>query len=764
MKNPVPFLLLALLIVQASFVAQNQNSKWYFGKYAGIDFMTYPPASITNSSMRVLEGCAAISDPAGNLLFYTSGDTIWNQQHLVLANGIGLFGTNTSAQSSLIIKKPGSTSLYYIFTIHGAAGFNGFNYSIVDMSLAAGMGSVTVKNATLATGFQSEKLSATKHCNGIDFWILTHEYNSNLFRANLLTAAGVSPTPVISAVGTVQNNWAGSGYMKISPSGRKIGLALYNPLDAFELYDFDNTTGAVSNPLALGSFTGAYGCEFSPDGTKFYGSCYNPPNQLLQWNVCAGSSNAIVGSLVSVYTSNCDLGAMQLAPDGKIYIARNNQTMLGVINNPNVAGTGCNYVDQGQSIFPHTSNIGLPNMINDFRTAFSYTLSQSCLTASFTSPVNPLQTNGCNASGNSVTGISWNFGDPLSGPGNTSTLVSPAHTYPAIGIYTVTLILTKGSCASDTIRQSISIGNYVAAVTPSGSCNGLSTAVLVNLNPGGSNSYTWMPTGQASSLATNLSPGVYTVTIKSSGGCTSTKTVTISPPVQISAAITTTLACQNLNTAMASVSVTGGSGVYVYAWNGAGQSWPSTGYLAPGIHTLMVTDGINLCTLSQTFQISYLPSPTISIAGNTLICAGQTANLIANGANTYSWSNNISGPLITVSPSTTISYTVTGTNTLGSCFSIKVVTVSISPCIDVAEQENSSQSLEISPNPCLNTLTIQIKVASKIILYNQLGCIVKEVFFQAGKHYLDIEDLVTGLYILKAINPLTIKTIRLIKL
>lgn len=104
----------------------------------------------------------------------------------------------------------------------------------------------------------------------------------------------------------------------------------------FELYDFDNTTGVVSNSLglAISNFTlnnwwGGYGCEFSPDGTKFYGSrlwsgVYNNYGGIFQWDLCAGSPTAIVASQTAIATATVNtnlFSSMQLAPDGKIYIS-----------------------------------------------------------------------------------------------------------------------------------------------------------------------------------------------------------------------------------------------------------------------------------------------------------------------------------------------------------------------------------------------------------------------------------------------------------
>ena len=132
----------------------------------GLILATSPPTVLTNGSMFTYYSCSSISDASGNILFYTDGATVWDQTHAIMANGTGLLGNggSSSSQGSIIAKQPGSTTLYYIFTTsNNWNNTNGFNYSIVDMSLAAGMGSVTVKNSNLSSGYTSGRLTATKH-------------------------------------------------------------------------------------------------------------------------------------------------------------------------------------------------------------------------------------------------------------------------------------------------------------------------------------------------------------------------------------------------------------------------------------------------------------------------------------------------------------------------------------------------------------------------------------------------------------------------
>ncbi|HOZ88433.1 MAG TPA: hypothetical protein PL029_11785, partial [Bacteroidia bacterium] len=263
-------LALCLIFFTGLFAAQNQMSKWYFGLQAGLDFMTNPPTILTNGAMTTGEGCATISNAAGNLLFYTNGVNIYDQTHNVMANGTGLTGNGSTTQSSIIVKQPGNSNIFFVFSL-GPSGTGNLDVSTVDLSLSSGNGSVTVKNTQLATAM-TEKLTSVKHCNGTDVWVMAHDNNSTNFRAFLVTSSGVSPVSVVSSVGSNHGTSGWLGNMKFSPNGKKLGVAIHGASGAFEVFDFDASTGAVTNSLSLGSYPSCYGCEFSPDGTKFYGT------------------------------------------------------------------------------------------------------------------------------------------------------------------------------------------------------------------------------------------------------------------------------------------------------------------------------------------------------------------------------------------------------------------------------------------------------------------------------------------------------------
>src|SRR4029077_6952435 len=124
----------------------------------------------------------------------------------------------------------------------------------------------------------------------------------------------------------------------------------------------DKAAGTVSNALTLPFHTassGAYGVEFSANNRYLY-CAWITPGEVRQYDLQAGSAAAIAASEVFLGSTLVAFnGALQLGPDNKIYLAQLGASYLGVINNPDVGGTGCNFVDVGPAI-AGMSQLGLP--------------------------------------------------------------------------------------------------------------------------------------------------------------------------------------------------------------------------------------------------------------------------------------------------------------------------------------------------------------------------------------------------------------------
>ena len=368
-KGTLPYLrtLALLLFVFTCFsglYGQNQFNIWIFGNGAGMNFNGGAPVVYNGAVVNTIEGTASICDSTtGNLLFYTDGSTVWNRNHAVMTNGTGLTGNSTSTQSALIVAQPANPGIYYVISVPYSAGNTAFAYSIVDMSLSAGLGAVTLKNQFLYNGANvGEKVTAVRHCNGVDWWIITHEYPGNNYLSWLLTSTGIAGAPVISGAGTNVTSSVGKlGYLTPNNTGTRLASPIYNG-GTLDIVDYDNSSGMVSNPIVLTGFAQNYGTVFSPNDQVLYVTNYQ---SLRQFDLSSGVQATIQASMYNVTTESNWMRAMRMGPDGRIYVVREFQGFMGVISNPNTLGAGCSYSSTGFNLAPNSNTLGIANVYPD---------------------------------------------------------------------------------------------------------------------------------------------------------------------------------------------------------------------------------------------------------------------------------------------------------------------------------------------------------------------------------------------------------------
>ncbi|MBK9420394.1 MAG: T9SS type A sorting domain-containing protein [Flavobacteriales bacterium] len=361
--------LVALLFAASSLSAQKANI-WYFGEKAGIDFNSGTATPLLNGDMIAFEGCSSICDENGQLRFYTNGGpvdpwpydfgAVWGADHEVMPNGdlVSAGGCNSSSQGSLIVQDPGNEDHYYLFTVdcseHQHTG--GFRYSEVNMALNNGLGDVTTAGTPLLAGVR-ESLVGIRHSNGTDVWVLVHGgINNDTYYSFLVGASGISgpDSSVIGPVGT-----SSGGQMSANLSGTKLHHA---ESGNSSLYDFDPATGQLSNYTDLQSTAPVFGCAFAPGGRYLYVGQRLWNGHVFQYDLLAPdiqASEQSIGQVLALQTG------MQLAPDGKIYIAQGGRDHLGVIHHPDSAGVTADVEVLGFYLGGRESRYSLPNFVND---------------------------------------------------------------------------------------------------------------------------------------------------------------------------------------------------------------------------------------------------------------------------------------------------------------------------------------------------------------------------------------------------------------
>jgi hypothetical protein len=379
------YLWIVLLMASVKLFAQGQNNNWLWSQGKHITFNTNPPIIFPIAGVLPSFGytSAVISSSTGVLLFYTNGNVVKDAAHNTMPNGIlNTMSPNysTERQSALIVPDPGNSNRYFLFlTIEFGSPFNNtftteLRYSIIDMSLNGGMGDVvsTSKNVFIANNVECQ-LTATKQTGTNNFWILVHSNNANAFNAYLLTSVGISSTPITSLIGPnpIITGFLGNyGCLKVNPQGTRIARLDPNANGSnAELYNFNSTTGIVSNYLLLNSGLtnpAHRSLEFSMNGNILYHCLVN---KVVQYDL--NNNNAI--TYMTHYGTSC---SMQLAPNGKIYLENDTATTfvmssaISVIDQPDIPGAGCNYIYGAQPVgnfsnsnYSPCTNCAFPNFV-----------------------------------------------------------------------------------------------------------------------------------------------------------------------------------------------------------------------------------------------------------------------------------------------------------------------------------------------------------------------------------------------------------------
>lgn len=648
-------------IFNTTLRAQGEANIWYFGQNAGLDFNSGSPVPLSNGAINTYEGCASISNSAGALKFYTDGITVWNANHTAMPNGTGLFGDPSATQSGIIVPKPGNPNIYYVFTVAATGGSSGLNYSEVDMTLDGGLGDVTaIKNIQLASPV-TEKLTGVKKSNNIDFWVIAHDDN-NGFLVYSVTSAGVNTTPIVSNTGTVDNSpWnLGVGYLKASSSSNRLAHAVSNN-SVVDILTFNNLTGVITNEFSFSTSCYAYGVEFSPDGSKLYVGCWAHPD-IYQYNLALGTPAAIIASETIVGTASAGLGALQIAPDGKIYVAKNS-TELVCINNPNALGTACNFVDFAVPLPTGLCFSGLPNFLQTFFIPPSITYNNICFGDT---------TNFSLSDTTALDSVLWNFGDISSGVYNTSSLFFPEHVYSNDSTFIVTAITYAGSI-TDTLSVTFSI-------IPTANINLGNDTIVCGSTPlildagAGFNNYLWQDGSSGQTINVNNS-GLYHVTAQNQCGVATDTINVTSLPLYMTVNSPTICSGQQVL-----LSATGSNS---YTWStGATTNTITVSPTATTTYTVIGTDSTG-CTGAITSTVTVNPLPQVNAGQDVNLCSGSTIQLTASGGVNYVWSpanglsnDSIANPVCSVSVNTVYTVTAVGLN---NCVNSDQLTVTVVP-------------------------------------------------------------------------------------
>lgn len=752
-------------------VTSQDFNQWYFGEMAGLDFSLGAPIPITDANMMFSpEGCATISDLNGDLLFYTNGSTVWNKEHNIMLNGDNIGGDSTAAQSAMIVPFTGDNTLFYIFTteeVYGDFSFQG-KMSIVDIKGDTARGEVMVKNIPIIE-CSTERITATGFV-GTPI-LMAHEYGNNSFRAYQISDLGlIGPSYSYSGeTHSFENDANATGYMKFGPALTLLATVVPDNPNYVELFDFDINTGEVSNSRLIDIMepgSTIYGMEFSGASQRLYITTTGVNSKLLQYDLDSlNSENPAVDIQATKFEypgGLANYGALQMGPDGVIYMAVDGQTDVGSIGNPDGDDLTAGFLEQsGVTLAGRISRLGLPNFTQQVNQSpqqpgISTTIACAGQTTLFSGQ----------GRDSSIETYQWNFGDGAS----TSVLSSPdtSHVFTTPGTYIVELTLSNrcdvDTVLSDTIEV-FTIPELPMVPEDTALCGG--SVVLEAWDVDRPDlSYYWS-TGDTTRTVTFFSPAIVDVAIINSSGCSSdTLTVFVADNETFIDLGPDRLLCQ-YDTVVLDANVAG----TVFNWTQDGivvgdQRTQTVNTSSSGVFEYAVefTNTFTGCIYRDTVELTIQGAPTVAQA-NIVPPACSMSNgsfqlaISSTGSFSYDLEGPVSdGPFTFDGPGTTPAfsnlpsgtYTSRVTNTVNGCTNTQVLQLENDAPFDIeaVPLNDCARTSDISIN-ILNTLPAAVDInvynASGFNVFSSTENLVTRTFvvedLDSGRYFVEVRDV-----------------------
>ena len=259
---------------------------------------------------------------------------------------------------------------------------------------------------------------------------------------------------------------------------------------------------------------------------------------------------------------------------------------------------------------------------------------------------------------------------------------------PVGGVLPYTYLWSNGATSS--VISNLPAGSYTLTLTDANGCSGSAPAALIEPTAltteidyqdvscfGASNGmataiasgggwlyyYLWS-NGSDDYTITDLSPGIYTVTVTDNYGCTTTNSVNIAePPLLSLTASSQNVSCFGSMNGSATVTPEGGSPGYSFLWSN-GFTTSTISNLNPGTYAVTVTDA-QTCTITTFVTITEPSAMVLNVTGYDGLCFGDMngwAHAVVSGGvagYTYLWSNGATSDSIVNLPAGIYGLTIT---------------------------------------------------------------------------------------------------------
>ncbi|WP_317897653.1 T9SS type A sorting domain-containing protein [Aurantibacillus circumpalustris] len=272
-------------------------------------------------------------------------------------------------------------------------------------------------------------------------------------------------------------------------------------------------------------------------------------------------------------------------------------------------------------------------------------------------------------------------------------------------------------------------------------CVGVSASQTVS----GASTYSW--TTGATTNTVLLSPNatsVYAVTGTDGNGCSSSVTKTIAVN-----ALPTLVINGNNSTCVGSAISETVVGASTYSWNTGATT--NTVVTSPSTNTILSVVGTdaNGCssTVTKSITVNALPNLTVSLS-DPILCAGQEGTITVTGVTSCSWNTGATGTNFLHSPTTSVTYTVTGMDGNG-CVNSANVSQTVGDCTGIENEELNPLSILVMPNPGHDLFVVKTNSGNLTFhIYNSVGMLIETINTKTKETQIDLSNQANGIYYL----------------
>ena len=508
----------------------------------------------------------------------------------------------------------------------------------------------------------------------------TQYVNSN---TNVGRSSGTQPIPTTTVTGTCMSvnlpppgTWTMTTYgastvMPVGTDGWQSGTNVYDDLEKAMFFDLSTTTLTQINQVYV-----AFGKAYSANPNtqvpiRIYDGTTNTPGAQVGTAYAITMGQIMADRVANQYSLIYFATPVTLPASKKFFVSVDMNNLFWPADTLSIYSNR-----PGQSIntaweraidgnwYSYTANWGSNQSLYIHPFLTNAPMTASITAASSVCVGKPLS---FSATGSTVGTYQWDFG-AVGTP--TATGSSASATFNTAGTYTTSLFVID---ACDNIRfvEKVITVNPRPTVTASPSSTTVCSGTSIVLNGGGASTYAWtggITNGVSFTPSTSQN---YTVTGTAANGCTNTAVSSVvvnATGPAVTASTTANNFCQGQ-----SITLTG-SGATTYTWTGGITN--GVAFTPSATQTYTVIGGTGTCTNSAVITINVNTKPTVTAnATSTSVCSGSQVTLSGSGsATSYAWTGGVSNG-VAFSPTSSQTYTVTGT--LGSCTNTSAVTVNI---------------------------------------------------------------------------------------